>query len=192
MAVSRDVSRRGVAASLALLLGCAAAYAGEIDTAHSRFGFSLQTRWGQTVQGRFPRYAGEVDTLPDARQQVRLRLDTRAVEIIGDRRYTDFSRSEKFFDATRHPTIEFLSDPYPASLLQHGGDLAGMLTLRGVSRREVFVVAPATCARPLHTCDVVARGSVRRDDYGMDAYDYLLRSRVRFTLNVRLRPQDKA
>ncbi len=175
-----------------LLVCAAAAGANEIDSAHSRFGFSLQTRFGQTVQGRFPRYAGEVETLSDARQQVRLQLDTRAVEIIGNRRYTDFSRSEKFFDATRHPAIEFVSDPYPASLLHDGGDLAGMLTLRGVSRREVFVVAAATCARPLHACDVVARGSVRREDYGMDAYGYLLRNRVRFTLNVRLRPQDEA
>ena len=192
MAVSRDAIPGIVAAGLALLLACAAAVASEIDSAHSRFGFSLQTRWGQTVQGRFPRYAGEVETLPDARQQVRLQLDTRAVEIVGNLRYTNFSRSDKFFDAGRHPTIEFVSDPYPASLLRDGGDLGGMLSLRGVNRREVFVVAPATCARPLHACDVVARGSVRREDYGMDAYGYLLRSRVQFTLNVRLRPQDPA
>ncbi len=192
MAVSRDVPRRSVVASLVLALACAAAGANEIDSAKSRFEFKLQTRWGKSFMGRFPRAEGTVSTLPDGRQQVRLQLDTRAVEMVGSQRYTEFSRGEKFFDAVRYPEIEFVSDPYPDTLLQNGGDLAGQLTLRGVSRREVFVVAPATCARPLHVCPVVARGSVRREHYGMGAYDYLLRNRVQFTLNVHVRAQDDA
>lgn len=183
---------RAAIASLVTVLACAAAGASEIDSTHSRFGFSLQTRWGQVMLGRFPRAQGEVSALADGRQQVRLQLDTRAVEISGHRRYTEFSRGENFFDAARHPAIEFVSDPYPESLLHSGGDLAGQLTLRGVSRREVFVVVPATCERPLHGCDVVARGSVRREHYGMDAYSYVLRNRVHFTLNVRVRPRDDA
>lgn len=181
-----------VIASLAAALACAAAGASEIDTTRSHFEFGLQTRWGKTVAGRFPRADGDVVLLADGRRQVHLQLDARAVEIVGSRRYTEFSRGEKFFDAARHPRIEFVSDPYPEALLRSGGDLAGQLTLRGVSRREVFVIAPATCARPLHDCDVIARGSVRREHYGMGAYDYLLHNRVQFSLNVRLRPQDGA
>lgn len=176
--------------SLVMALACAAAVAAEIDSAQSQFGFSLQTRWGKAFAGRFPRAEGAVTILADGRQQVRLQLDTRAVEIVGSRRYTDFSRGETFFDAARHPAIEFVSDPYPEALLHSGGDLAGQLTLRGISRREVFVIAPAACARPLHACDVIARGSVHREHYGMDAYGYLLRNRVQFTLNVRVRSQD--
>lgn len=178
--------------SLVMALACAGAGAAEIDSTHSRFGFSLQTRWGQTLQGQFPRSRGGVSTLADGRQQVRLQLDTRAVEIVGHRRYTEFSRGEKFFDAARHPVIEFVSDPYPEALLRSGGDLAGRLTVRGVSRREVFVVAPATCARPLRDCDVVARGSVRREHYGLNGFGIAIRNRVQFALNVRIRAQDDA
>lgn len=192
MAVSGDVLRRAVAACCILVLACVAAGANEIDTAQSHFEFKLQTRWGKSFTGRFPRAEGMVSTLADGRQQVRLQLDTRAVEMVGSQRYTEFSRGEKFFDAARYPVIQFLSDPYPDALLHTGGDLAGQLTLRGVSRREVFVVAPATCARPLHACTVVAHGSVHREHYGMGAYDYLLRNRVHFTLKVRVRPQDDA
>lgn len=184
--------RRVVIAGLVTMLACTAAGAAQIDSTRSQFGFSLQTRLGKAVAGRFPHATGAVTVLADGRQQVRLQLDTRAVEIIGSRRYTDFSRGEKFFDAARYPVVEFVSEPYPETLLRSGGDLAGQLTLRGVNRREVFVVAPATCARPLHACDVIVRGSVRRENYGMDGYDYLLRNRVQFTLNVRVRAQDAA
>jgi len=192
VAVSRDVLRRAIAACFFMALACAAAGASEIDTAKSHFEFELQTRWGKSFTGRFPSAQGIVSTLDDGRQQVRLQLDTRAVEMVGSQRYTEFSRGEKFFDAARYPVIEFVSDPYPDALLHTGGDLAGQLTLRGISRREVFVVAPATCAQPLHACTVVAHGSVRREHYGMGAYDYLLRNRVQFTLNVRVRAQDDA
>jgi len=184
--------RRVAIAGLVTMLACTAAGAAQIDSTRSQFGFSLQTRLGKAVAGRFPHATGAVTVLADGRQQVRLQLDTRAVEIIGSRRYTDFSRGEKFFDAARYPVVEFVSEPYPETLLRSGGDLAGQLTLRGVNRREVFVVAPATCARPLHACDVIVRGSVRRENYGMDGYDYLLRNRVQFTLNVRVRAQDDA
>ena len=184
--------RRVAIAGLVTMLACTAAGAAQIDSTRSQFGFSLQTRLGKAVAGRFPHATGAVTVLADGRQQVRLQLDTRAVEIIGSRRYTDFSRGEKFFDAARYPVVEFVSEPYPETLLRSGGDLAGQLTLRGVNRREVFVVAPATCARPLHACEVIVRGSVRRENYGMDGYDYLLRNRVQFTLNVRVRAQDDA
>ncbi|MEO6365587.1 MAG: YceI family protein [Luteimonas sp.] len=196
MAIGPDVLRRAVTASFVLALAFAAAGANEadadeIDSVKSHFGFKLQTRWGKSFAGRFPRAQGTVSSLPDGRRQVRLQLDTRAVEMVGSKRYSEFSRSEKFFDAARFPSIDFVSDPYPDALLHKGGDLSGKLTLRGITRREVFVVAPATCAQPLHECDVVARGSVRREDYGMDAYGYLLRGSVRFNLNVRVRPQDE-
>lgn len=190
MAISRHVLRRSVTACFVLALACAGVAANDIDTAKSHFEFKLQTRWGKSFTGRFPRAEGTVSTLADGRQQVHLQLDTRAVEMVGSQRYSEFSRGEKFFDTARYPLIEFVSDPYPEALLHTGGELAGKLTLRGISRREFFVVAPMTCAQPLHACAVVARGSVRRQDYGMDAYDYLLRSRVNFTLNVRVRPKD--
>lgn len=159
---------------------------GHFDPAHTRFGFELRTRWGQRVHGTFPRYDGEVVTLPDGRQQVRIRLTTAAVEVAGSERYTAIARGEGFFDAQRHPLIEFVSEPHHVALIHDGGPLRGRLSMHGVSRIENFALLPSTCARPGVDCDVVAAGSVSRDAYGLDGWKLVLTDRVRFSLRVRL------
>lgn len=184
----RPARHTGVALlALASMLASFAALADEIDAAASRVGFSLQTRWGQELQGRFPSLRGVVDDLGDGRHRVRLILSTRDVEIVGHSGYTRFTRGSGFFDAEHWPQVEFLSDPYPLQLLRDGGRLGGILSMRGVQRREVFVVQPAACARPGRDCDVVASGLVERDDYGMDRWRIALGDDVRFSLRMRLR-----
>lgn len=170
----------------ALLAGPAGAQA--LDTARSRIGFELTTRWGQPITGYFQRQEGEVLVLPDGRHEVRIRLAAGSLEVQGSRRYTRFARGERFLDAQAHPWVEFRSDPYDAALVRGGGGLPGVLTMRGVSRRETFVVAPATCARPALDCDVVASGNVLRTDYGLESWRWALTDDVRFHLRVRLRP----
>ena len=179
--------RRVVApAELAGLLFAVPVPAQEFDPGHTRIGFILHTRWGQELEGRFPEYSGRVQVLDDGRQRVRVRLSTRAVEIVGYPRYTEFSRGRDFFDAQRYPWASFVSDPYAPSLLVEGGKLTGALWLHGVSQREVFTVDPSTCARPAIDCDLVAHGSVRREDYGMDEWKVAVRGRVSFELRLRL------
>ncbi|MEG3790906.1 YceI family protein [Lysobacter sp. CCNWLW3] len=156
------------------------------DPFYTRFGFELRTRWGQKVEGAFPSYEGEVTVLPDGRHQVRIALATGAVQVGDSTRYTELARGRRFFDSARYPRIEFLSEPHPAELVRAGGKLRGRLTLHGVSRMETFVLAPSTCMRPGKDCDVLAYGSVSRDDYGLDGWQLALSDRVRFTLRVRL------
>ena len=169
----------------------AAASAAVVDDQRTRIGFTLKTRWGQTLQGRFPRYQGEIAALPDSRHQVRLRLSTRDVEIVGNNNYTRLTRGRGFFDAERYPLMEFVSDPYPVELVRDGGALTGMLTLRGVQRRETFTIARSACARPGLDCDVVATGSVSRGNYGVDRWAFALSDRVRFSLQLRTREGGK-
>lgn len=171
---------------LALLLPQAPARAGVFDPEHTRFDFQLRTRWGQRVAGRFPRYEGDVQVLGDGRHRVRVVLLTSAVDVARSPRYTAMARGERFFDAARHPRIVFESDAYAPELLARGGTLRGRLQLHGVERVEAFQLEPATCARPGRDCDIVARGSVQRDAYGMDAMGFALGRRVDFTLRVRL------
>jgi polyisoprenoid-binding protein YceI len=162
------------------------------DPATSQIGFTLTTRWGQTLQGRFPRYQGEVADTGDGHRRVRLRLSTRDVEIVGHSTYTRLTRGGGFFDAEHYPQVEFVSDAYPAALLHSGGKMTGILSIRGVHRHEVFVVSPATCSQPARECDVVATGSIDRNDYGMGRWDFALSSEVRFNLRVRVRGEDGA
>lgn len=177
---------RGGAALVAWLLVSTLACAQQFDPLHSRVGFELHTRWGQTLQGHFPAYEGEVVQLDDGRRQVRLRLDAAQVEITGHPHYTRFARGKRFFDVERHPYIEFVSEAYPESLLHTGGALAGRLRILGVEREEVFVLQAATCARPGQDCDVVSRGTIDRDDYGLDGWKLALRDEVDFSLRVRV------
>ena len=169
----------------AFALAAGAARAVGIDPARSEFGFSLKTRWGQTLEGRFPVYEGEVATLADGRHQVRLELSASDVEIVGHAAYTRLTRGKGFFDASHYPRVSFVSDAYPEALLHSGGELGGLLTIRGVQRREVFTVEASSCAQPAKDCDVVARGTVMRSDYGVDRWAFALGREVRFTLRVR-------
>lgn len=163
----------------------AAARAQDIDTQQSRVEFDLRTRWGPLLKGHFPRFEGRVDTLPDGRRQVRMRLSSAHVEVAGPARYTTMARGERLFDAARHPWIEFVSEPYDAGLARTGGALPGRLRLRGVERTEQFVLRAASCERPGHACAVTAEGRVSRDDYGLTGWHWALADRVRFRLHVR-------
>jgi polyisoprenoid-binding protein YceI len=158
-----------------------------IDPATSRIGFTLTTRWGQTLQGRFPQYQGEVADAGDGQHRVWLRLSTRDVEIVGHPSYSRLTRGSGFFDAKHYPQVEFISDAYPPALLRDGGAMTGTLIIRGIRRHEVFVVSPAGCAQPARDCDVVATGRIDRSDYGMGRWDFALSSEVRFNLRVRVR-----
>lgn len=175
---------------LALLGACWAASlpAAEIDTAGSRIGFTLKTRWGKMLDGRFPHWSGEIVETADRRRQVRLRLPTREVEILDHPQYSKITRGKGFFDSEQHPYVEFVSDPYSPELLRNGGLLGGALTIRGVRRREVFTLEPATCERPTIDCDVVANGVVYRSDYAMDRWAFALSDRVLFSLHIRVDP----
>lgn len=181
---------RQVGCVIALALVALLASAAQVDPVASRIGFTLKTRWGQPLQGRFPDPHGEIAELGDGRHRVNLQLSTRTVEIIDHAAYTRFTRGSGFFDAAHYPRVDFISDAYPVELLRNGGPMPGMLTIRGVRRREVFTISPSSCAQPARDCDVVASGSIRQADYGLSRWNFALSERVRFTLRVRVRSAD--
>ena len=159
----------------------------QFDPAHTRFDFEVRTRWNQRVPGEFPRYEGEVSRLADGRRQVRIGLATGAVEVADSPRYTAMARGEGFFNAARHPLIQFVSEPISDAILHGGGPLRGRLSINGVTRTETFTMRPSACPRPGLDCDVVAQGTIGRDDYGLEGWQFALRNQVRFNLRVRLR-----
>ena len=158
----------------------------------SRIEFSMRTRWGQTLFGRFPDATGDVTELADGRRQVRITLETATVDIVDHPRYTRYARGPKFFDVARYPDVRFLSDPYPVDLLRHGGDMHGRLRMHGIERRETFVLTPAQCARPGRDCPIVVQGTVSRADYELDGWRMAMRDEVVFSLRVRLRDLEGA
>ena len=105
------------------MAGTASARTVPFDTAHSRVGFRLATRWGQRLRGEFPAYEGEVHVDADGRRAVRVVLDSTRMEVVGHPRYTRWARGPDFFDVARFPTIEFRSETYGDALLRDGGPL---------------------------------------------------------------------
>ena len=157
-----------------------------LDTRRSRIGFDVRTRIGQRIEGNFPHFEGRIEVLSDGRHQVHLKMYTRSVEIPGKDRYTGWMRGADFFDAQRHPAVEFDSLPYDPDTVARGGDIQGRLMLRGVSHPEVLRVERAVCDRPGYDCDVVSRGTILRGRYGMDNWQLALSDRVTFVLRARL------
>ena len=179
------------AAVATFLVGALAAHppalpAQAFDPARSRVEFEVRTRVGTLVRGDFPAFEGRVDTLPDGRRRVHLRLAAAQVRVGGSQRYTALARGPQLFDADRHPWIEFVSEPHAPELASDGGPLPGRLRLRGVERAERFELKPAACARPGRDCPVLAQGRVSREDYGLTGWRWALADRVRFKLHVRL------
>lgn len=161
----------------------------DIDSATSHIGFSMTTRWGQQLDGNFPRYRGEVIQHPDGLRQVRLQLDTGVVEVLDHPAYTRFARGDGFFDASVWPHIDFMSDAFAPALLRDGGKLAGVLSIRGIHRHETFLIQPAACPLPGIDCDTVATGTIARSDYGIRRWGFALSGDVVFKLRIRLRPE---
>lgn len=156
-----------------------------LDTKRSEIGFNLKTRWGQQLDGRFDDWRGEIFVLDDGRHQVQLVLDAGSVEIVDSRAYTRITRGPGVFDVERYPEVRFVSDPFPATLARDGGEMTGLLSIRGVQHRETFRIAAAGCARPAFDCDVSGQGDVRRSRYAMDRWGYAIADQVRFTLRIR-------
>ena len=153
----------------------------------SRIDFKLHTHWGQVLQGRFPDASGEVVALADGRRQVRIVLPAGSIDIVDHPHYTRFARGPGFFDAAQFPQVQFLSDPYAASLLITGGELHGRLRMHGIERREHFTVLPASCARPGRACPIIAQGTISCGDYDLDGWRIALRDEVQLSLQIHLR-----
>ena len=92
----------------------------------------------------------------------------------------------RVFHNARYPYIEFVSEPHPDDLVRNGGRMRGRLSMHGISRVESFHLSAPACDAPGKDCDVVASGSISRDDYGLDGWQFALMDRVRFNLRVRL------
>ncbi|MET0290356.1 MAG: YceI family protein [Pseudoxanthomonas sp.] len=157
-----------------------------LDQVQTRLGFELTTRWGQKLDGWFPRFEGGVEILPDGRHQVSLRMYTREVVIQDHPSYTKWARGGMFFESERYPVVTFTSTPYRPETLANGGELVGDLTIRGIRRHETLIVQPAGCARPALDCDVITTGAVRRSDYAMSGFKMAVNDRVVFVLRARL------
>lgn len=157
-----------------------------IDATQASASFWIRPIWLKRIEGTFPVLEGVVEgSGENGAMTVDVRIDTRALQM-GRASHVSWAQSVEFFDVARHPWIRFRSEPVLPQQLLAGGEVAGELTLRGVTRAVRFELQPASCTRPGFDCAVRATGELSRSDFGMDAKKHALSDTVHLDFSVRL------
>lgn len=183
--------RTSLAAALFILSTTALARADTLSTLRgtyaiapsSQIAFSVEQVGGGGISGVFSRFSGTFDLHPDevARSSVDFTLEPGSV-VTGQPRVENFLRSSAVFDADAFPVITFRS----TSVRQEGLDSAlieGVLTARGVTRRETF---RATLVEGQgRTVAFHVMGDVYRSPYGMDVGTPIYSNVVRFDMMIK-------
>jgi len=158
-----------------------------LDVHRSSADFEVKVLWLIGVHGRFGQVHGSV-TLDRERGTVvaDARIEVAAITM-RNHSYEDWVKSPEFFDVADHPQIRFLSDPFPSDRLRDGGDITGMLNLRGLERRLTLRIEPSDCPDAIAgDCPVEANGTIHRSEFGMKSRRGTLSDKVELGLSVYL------
>jgi polyisoprenoid-binding protein YceI len=139
----------------------------QLDGARSRVGFSVRVMWLLRISGHFGAMHGNV-RLDRFRNQIRVdaQIDANTVSM-NEPLYENWVKSAEFFDVARYPFIEFISDAISQTRLRKGGELPGVLILRGIRQPVRFTLQPSSCAHPGRDCPIEVTGSIRRSAFAM-------------------------
>lgn len=148
----------------------------------SRIVFSVGQIGGGGIEGQFRQFSGTfiIDAARVSRSAVSFTLRPASVQA-GQPRITSFLRSSAVFDVDNHPAITFRS----IRVTQTGPRSAvveGMLSARGVTRRENFNVA--LLRHQGRGVSFHVTGEVLRSPYGMDVGTPIYSNVVKFDMTV--------
>lgn len=146
----------------------------------SRIAFSVAQIGGGGINGVFPRFSGTFDLDPGdvAHSRVTFSLQPESVTT-GEPRVESFLRSSAVFDVDAYPAITFRS----TAVRRQGSNRAviqGVLTARGITRRETFEATLVRREGRAVTFHVV--GELMRSPYGMDVGTPIYSNIVRFDM----------
>lgn len=155
-----------------------------LDSARSHVGFTVKVIWLVGISGQFGKVDGTVH-VDRFRSQVSVdaRIDVDAVSM-SSKSYEDWVKSPEFFDVAKYPQIEFRSEPFPQARLRRGGDLPGMLTIRGIRQPVKFQLQPSACERPAYDCPIEVEGVIRRSEFEMRSRRGTLSDKVELQFSV--------
>lgn len=158
----------------------------QLDSAHSSAAFSVRVLWMIPIDGQFGNVRGRV-VIDRFRSQARVDATIDANDVSMRRtNYESWVKSAEFFDVGNHPQIRFESETFPLARLRQGGELPGMLTMRGKRLPVLLHLLPAECEQPAIDCPVAARGTVRRSEFGMRSRRATLSDKVELSFSVRM------
>ena len=101
-------------------------------------------------------------------------------------------KSQAYFDAAHFPEIVFQSLSFPVATLRNGGQISGKLTLRGISRQQMFRLTTKPCSKEFAQepwrCGFDVVGTLKRSEFGMKARRGIVSDEVELTLNINANP----
>lgn len=159
-----------------------------IDSVHSRVGFSVRHMMVTTVRGEFRKFSGTLDIDADDFTKSKLvgEVETGSVDT-GSTDRDNHLRSADFFDSANNPKLEFRStriEPKDEGYLVHGE-----LTIRSVTKPLTLEVEfGGTSKNPYGEtiAGVSAAGSINRRDFGMNFHAALETGGVAVSDKVKL------
>jgi polyisoprenoid-binding protein YceI len=172
--MGHSLARIAVTAGLAAVLSLpasAATSSWQVDPAHSAAQFSIKHLAISTVRGGFSKIKGTVsfDDKDVSKSVVDVTIDMSTVDTREPKRDDDL-RSDKFFDATKYPTMAFKStkvEQVSAGKLKVTGDL----TLHGITKEVVLDVegptAPIKDPWGNQRAAASATAKINRQDFGV-------------------------
>lgn len=169
-------------------VGADMATALQLDSRNTQVEFEIAALWILRRHGQFTEVEGRIDSDPAAGTAVitvRIRVDSVRMK---DPDHVRLLLSPEFFDAARHPWIEFRSEPFAIDGKSQAS-LPGSLSLRGVTRKVRFDIDRGHCdLRAGSACEVIVDGSLKRSRFGMTEYRRTLADKVHLKIAARVAP----
>ncbi|MGH9367796.1 MAG: YceI family protein, partial [Thermoanaerobaculia bacterium] len=139
-----------------------------ILASESRIGFSISKWRILRKEGRFRDFRGEVsiDWKSPSASRIDVTIEAASLDT-HDRHRDETVRSDDFLDAASHPTLRFESrriSPLGRGLYEVAGDL----TIRGVTRSVKAPVRVTPGARPASVMRFAGSFRIRRTDFGVN------------------------
>ncbi|WP_353248384.1 YceI family protein [Salinisphaera sp. T31B1] len=187
-----------VPALLALTGAASAAQTYTIDPGHTYGNFEIGHMGLSTMHGRIDVTGGEIvmDRQGDT-SRVEVTLDPASVDTGHEKRDEHLRNEKGFFEVDQYPDMRFVSK----RVTFDGDDEAtvqGELTLHGVTRPVTLEVEDIVCkTNPMesskYSCGFSAETTIRRSDFGMDAFIPLVADEVEIQIEAEAsRPNEAA
>lgn len=155
------------------------------DPAQSHAEFGVRVMWLIPVHGRFDTLHGTI-TVDRFRGSARVEalIDVNDVHMRsrGDEAWV---KSAEFFDVQHFPQIQFVSETFSLERLKKGGEISGLLTIRGITQAARFEIDASHCPEAVaRDCAAEAAGMIRRSDFGMRSHRGALSDKVDLSFSI--------
>lgn len=163
----------------------------KIDPTHTYGHFEVNHMGLSTMHGRIDIKSGTIQIDPSGSQsQVAVTLDPASVNTGNKARDEHLRDMDGFFDVQKYPSMKFQSTS--VTFNDHPADKAtvkGTLTMHGITRPVTLDVEDIACRinpleKSLYTCGFAAKTTLKRSDYGMDAYLPLVGDKIDLSIEV--------